>query len=525
MKAHSAAVIEAMWADTQSAMTRTPIPFLYQKRTLSSKRSLRNTTSQPFEFAPPSAQRFLHNSNIPISCVRTPSKPNKRLPKPSHTHNIDSNGSRSRNIDGIPWQPSSGVMNKNRGPFIAKNQGIPFEYDEDYDMNFSSEGDPFAEEDIFNDNSGEPEGSGKPTMLPARESTITMAERHAFERIFADIMARSKSTKSRLAPGSTPSPATPTWQSPGQGKIKESVNSIMDRALEDRSARKANSFTWPPKTKTQEELRADVHKYPIPLRAAAAKALGLVSGRSIELLEDEKTSNVDQLENIRQPERERVESLMRAAKTDIELWQVMEKEAFALVDKLGLKEKPKAQEENKKTRRKNRTLEESKNTTTPTQGGDQPLDLTIYGPLYPSHVLLGLRLLDRSFAKPSPLVLNVLPRIKSLGIVSQVLGASTALYNELLRIHWFRYDDFLGAIRLLSEMDQAGLEFDEETLSVVNEITQMQIRVRRGDKGRVLQALWSMPEFAPGKFKVWGDKIQASLDERKTDPSNEVAWT
>ena len=41
--------------------------------------------------------------------------------------------------------------------------------------------------------------------------------------------------------------------------------------------------------------------------------------------------------------------------------------------------------------------------------------LALYGPLYPSFLLLGLRLLDRSFAKPSPLALSILPRIKSLG--------------------------------------------------------------------------------------------------------------
>jgi hypothetical protein len=138
--------------------------------------------------------------------------------------------------------------------------------------------------------------------------------------------------------------------------------------------------------------------------------------------------------------------------------------------------------------------------------------------------LLGLRLLDRSFAKPSPLVLNVLPRIKSLGIVSHVLGASTAFYNELLRIYWIRYDDFLGVSKLLNEMEQAGLEFDEETLNIVNEIYHAQLKVRKGDRGSVLQALWSMPEFAPGKFRGWKEKIQASVEEQEADNSDKVAW-
>ena len=406
-------------------------------------------------------------------------------------------------------------MDEEQKAFITRIRGIPFDDGE----NFSEESDPFADED--NDKQEDPNTSPEPTTRPVRESTITNTERHAFERIFADILSRSKSAGAEAAPISPPpnnKAAVLTKQSARGRKAKESARSIMDEATNTVSSRRI---------KTPEELRADVDQYPIPLRAAAARALGLVSGKSTESLQEEIISNADELENIRQPERERVESLMRNAMTDIELWQVMEAEVFALVSKLGLEEKTKVQDESTRPRRRKRKKEASevaKDDVTATADTNQPLDLSIYGPLYPSHVLLGLRLLDRSFEKPSPLVLNVLPRIKSLGIVSHVLGASTAFYNELLCIYWIRYDDFLGVSKLLNEMEQAGLEFDEETLNIVDEINHAQLKVRKGDRGIVLQALWSLPEFAPGKFRGWKEKIQASVEEQGTDNSDEGAW-
>jgi len=482
---------------------------------------------QPVQSAPAHTRRYLHDSSISISKVGISSKPNHRVYKPSSFHNGEVERLEGRDGDGIPWEDGSRVMDmdEEQRAFITRIREIPFDNGE----NFSDESDPFADDNIFNDKQKDLQASPEETTRPVRESTITNTERLAFERIFADILARSKSAGAEAALSSSPSnnkAVVLMKQSVRARNAKESARSIMREAANTVSSRQTKSIASRLGSKTAEELRADVDRYPIPLRAAAARALGLVSGRS-EPLQEEIISNADELENVRQPERERVESLMRNAKTDIELWQVMEAEVFALVGKLGLEERPKILDEGTKTQGRKRKKEASKvakdAVTTPADT-DQPLDLNIYGPLYPSHILLGLRLFDRSFARPSPLVLNMLPRIKSLGIVSHVLGASTAFYNELLRIYWVRYDDFIGVSKLLNEMEQAGLEFDEETLSIVNEINQAQLKVRRGDRGSVLQALWSMPEFAPGKFRGWKEKIEASVEEQGTNNSDEVVW-
>jgi hypothetical protein len=245
----------------------------------------------------------------------------------------------------------------------------------------------------------------------------------------------------------------------------------------------------------------------------------------------ELSRNDDRLETLRKPERDRVEGLMCAAKTDFELWAVLETEVFPLITKLGLEaglekdtletpESPAARKGGKKAKRGARD--------SPSLDHDGPdrtsveLDspnaevspLEFYGPLYPSYLLLGLRLLDRSFAKPSALALAILPEIKSRGIISHVLGASAQLYNELLLIHWYRHDDFRGVLSLLSEMEQIGLGWEKETWDIVNDITRMQHLILRGDRGETLKALWSLPEFAPGRFKAWKIKIGRALRER-----------
>jgi len=526
----------AVWTAIRPCTIRTMMPFLYHTRTLSPARHLQKSIVQFLQSAPVHSRRCLHDSSIPMSRTSAYSKLNRRVYKPSNFHNGDVERLEGRNGGTIPWEDSSRVMDmdEEQRAFITRIRGLPFDDDENFDdMRFPDESDPFADEDIFNDIQEErvtSTESTEATARPVRESTITITERHAFERIFADIMARSKSTGAETVQSSSPpinQAAVLTKQSARGRKAKESARSIMDEAAYTGFSRQTKSINSRLGSKTQEELKANVDQYPIPLRAAAARALGLVSGKPIELLQEEIISNADELENIRQPERERVESLMRNAKTDIELWRVMEAEVFSLVGKLGLEEKPKVQDEITKSRarkRKKDASEVAKDDGSATADDNRPLDLNIYGPLYPSHVLLGLRLLDRSFAKPSPLVLNVLPRIKSLGIVSHVLGASTAFYNELLRISWIRFDDFLGVSKLLNEMEQAGLEFDDETLNIVNEINQAQLKVRKGDRGSVLQALWSMPEFAPGKFRDWKEKIQASIEEQGTGNSDEVVW-
>jgi hypothetical protein len=357
-----------------------------------------------------------------------------------------------------------------------------------------------------------------------RTSTITPSEKHAFQKIFSDIFARSQQAQqaSHLDPFDEEAPELPNID-----EAKEMVSEEKDRKLHD-IMRQAVA-------QSREQKEAAVNRYPAPLRAAAARAIGLKLDAGPMLLEantmEEDIFFNNRLEELRKPERTRVECLMQGAKTDFEMWAIMEKEVFPLISRLGLSDSkeeydtptPKRKTKNLKGARKQtqKELVSKSSSTTSAPLLESPEDgisaLALYGPLYPSYLLLGLRLLDRSFSKPSPLTLSLLPKIKSLGLISHVLGASTQFYNELLVISWYRYDDFMGAEALLKEMEQSGLDWDAETLKVVRNIADIQTATLRGDRGIYLKALWSLPEFAPRKFRPWKEKIQQSLDQRDPD--------
>jgi hypothetical protein len=360
-------------------------------------------------------------------------------------------------------------------------------------------------------------------MHQNRDSTITVSERRAFQKIFSEMFESSHHSKKEdlLSDDNTD---IDTGRS-NQKRAKFKLSNILTRAMRREPSEPGG-------------VEAAVERYPPALRAAAARAMGLIDE---EASHEEATSRqgkalgTDELEALREPERARVEGLMKNAQSDFELWEVMEKEVFPLIARLGLEDAPKVPDtavpqggKNRKKRGKKSMEEIDKagpeekralklNQTPSSETGNGVSPLSLYGPLYPSYLLLGLRLLDRGFAKPSTLALSILPRIKSLGFISHVLGASTQFYNELLRIYRYRQDDFRGMINLLLEMEHSALDVDEETLEIVIDVMSTQRRVLRGDKGRALQALWSMPEFAPNKFRP--DSIQHSIGEREETSS------
>lgn len=503
------------------AMASTLMPFLYHTRTLTTVRSTqlfrlpatsatcRRTFQIHHKLGAAGARKDITFDSVPEIPVANPPNPFERTLDPPEWDDGNSTVIRK-----VAWDKSP----MEREP-AAHGSSIPFEDagEDTANMDFMSASDPFlTEQDIFNEDYDESEHWPKPSGdRRSAKSTITVQERDAFRRIFADIRAFSKSSGRPLDDefnhdytSGAPRPVTkvPETKQMKQTAAQESVLTMIERAAGPNDP----AFSL----KTQDKLLEDVEQYPQPLRAAAAKALGLVSGKNIKnTMEDD----VDQLEALRQPELERVEVALRAAGTDIELWSVMEREVFSLPRKLGLvdiDQKPRARV--KKGRKRKSVAEQATGGEETVLQEEAPgMNLSIHGPLYPSHLLLSLRLLDRSFEKPSSLVLNILPRIKSLGLISHALGASTALYNELLRIYWVRYDNFRGVLDLLMEMERVGLEVDEETLSIVSHIAKLQSGIKAGGKGSVVQALWSMPEFAPGQFIPWVRKLEALLQARE----------
>jgi hypothetical protein len=375
-----------------------------------------------------------------------------------------------------------------------------------------------------------------------RTSTITPSEKLAFQKIFSDIFARSQ-------PGATYGTDGHLEGERGEVDVEEGEEGY-DKMNEGKAGARAtlnNLVGAAVQDQSREEMEAAIRRYPPALRGAAARAIGLrgrhpvaaaakEAEQTIIAAEAKAAANADRLEQLRKPERDRVEGLMRSASTDFELWAVLEKEVFPLITEMGLEEAPK---ENKKTPAKKKAGKKASQVQDDTPDAqseklpvemDSPVDgispLEFYGPLYPSYLLLGLRLLNNSFVRPSPLTLTILPQIKSLGIISHVLGASTQLYNELLQINWYRHDNFRGVLSLLQEMEEFGLEWDTDTLRVIDDIMNTQNIIRSGDRGTTLQVLWSLPEFAPDRFRQWKSKIGKAVSKARSQNAPQMAnWT
>ncbi|KAL2141568.1 hypothetical protein VTI28DRAFT_2218 [Corynascus sepedonium] len=400
-------------------------------------------------------------------------------------------------------------------------------------------------------------------------STITPAERDVFSRIFEEIATRNKAgvppTKSSTPPSSQDSPAPVTDEpetSPlssgvhgfsdnfgvrteerSPEALRNTINVIVQDAAEVQSnARRQMQKPFDPlhplgQTTAATEWEKALLRFPPSLRKAAQMALGAIeeekaaqrlgaaatspdssmteeqeAGQQIDLALDPLSKTV-QNEALRREERKRVDAKMRAAKTDFELWDVLEEEVFPMVRKLGIDEDP-----SKTTNSKCRGGDSGSSSSKRKRGEAAKLPLHIYGPLYPAYLLNALTLLDTQFARSSPLVLHILPRVKELGPASYVLGVSTPFYNELARVLWNRYGDPTAVFNLLEEMRVAGLYCDEGTRLVVQQIEAFLASVAQGRWGPFLRELLSLPEYEFAvlpRIRHWLKTIDSHIAEKR----------
>lgn len=360
----------------------------------------------------------------------------QRLPRvifrPFALRNLSQFASSRAQQSGRPWQSQ-----KRNGP-----DAIPFELPDDVKI---------TEEEV-----------GEPPEPEEGRTTITPTERDAFEQIFQEIAARSNGRRPRFG------------AQPGKGRERTSAhpaNVIIQDA--------ARGYTTPQEPSFTATDRAEaLQRFPPSLRRAAMLALGLKApgehdearnkdvSAEAEYQEDDDASmesSPSSLRNmeLRHQEQSRVESRMSGAETDFELWDIIEEEVFSMVEKLGI-------DSGQRSKRKAR--KHSRKPTTPSENDELAMD--VYGPLYPSLLLSGLHRLDEAFAKPSPLALAILPRIKQLGLASYVLGATTPFYNSLMSILWHRYHNVAAVISLWDEMHHAGLSYDPASLHTLEQARQ-----------------------------------------------------
>lgn len=390
---------------------------------------------------------------------------------------------------------SARLMHSTRRPKKLRDNSIPFQWDSKEDQ--------------------ELEGGNS-----EQASTITPSEAQIFKKIFSEIaQGKMPPIKSRTAQQNL-------TDSPAISGERDSSGSA--RALAE-------------KVRISEFREKFLGRYPRSLQNAAQVALGLYevkpqdseSGEKAQMIEldgaDEATwAERTERELARSQECERVESLMKQCKTDAELWSVMEKEVFSLPEKLHIAQTKRAAKGKKKARQSSALVEDAEASLYQEQSAlemasqDEERVMDIHGPLYSRFLSTALDLFNSAFARPSPYIFQILPRIKELGLPSFVLGVSTPFYSKLAEIHWQRFGDANSALDMLEEMNSAGLFANKEASGLLSQLRNHLHACTWGGQGPFVMAMMESSEFGNAliqRIEFIEKMIEQSSHDRLRDPS------
>lgn len=240
-----------------------------------------------------------------------------------------------------------------------------------------------------------------------------------------------------------------------------------------------------------------------------------------------------------------VMGMLDSAKSDVEIWQVLDKEVFSLMTQL---------DENTKLvdrAKKDMALRAAKVRKAETQGKDvadvklEKRDLTkreissakltyteaipintllsILHRNYADYCLTALRLFRKkyptSFYAP-----HVLSTIKQRGPISYVLGVSTEIYNETLFLKWTQYSDLHGMADMMEEMLNQGIEGNEVTIALIKGMAEQRRMGKREFMGPVVKEWWSMRGTVEGwrRVRILFERIESEIAEREAVVGHEA---
>ncbi|KAH6609141.1 hypothetical protein Trco_002487 [Trichoderma cornu-damae] len=360
-----------------------------------------------------------------------------------------------------------------------------------------------------------------------RASTITPSEAQIFKGIFHEIAQGKMPPAKRRVP---------------LQRVRDGFQNLGDApATNSEKDGPGSARSLGEKARITEFRQKFLRRYPRSLQDAAQIALGLYeirpqdsdsdSGQEAQMMEmggaDEATwAERTDRELARSEECERVESLMKECKTDAELWRVMEKEVFSLPEKLHIAQagqsglNRQASRGNKKGHRQSSATLEGEEVSlyqeqsaSETASQDEERVMNIYGPLYSRFLSTALDLFSAAFARPSPYIFQILPRIKELGLPSFVLGVSTPFYVKLAQVHWHRFGDADSAIDMLQEMDSAGLSANTEVNDLISQLYYHLHACTWGAQGPFVMAMMESPPYDSALLRRLED-IERRLDNR-----------
>ncbi|KAI9811013.1 MAG: hypothetical protein M1826_003342 [Phylliscum demangeonii] len=377
-----------------------------------------------------------------------------------------------------------------------------------------------------------PAGASPGATAVASQTSITIRERETFDRIFREIAELGTSRKaSKRAGAGAGSAAKGSSSSSSGSKAWKGPDRSIPRHMARRQKEAEFSFAPDMDEEARQRVRDErsLLRYPEPLRAAAAEAMrrakmlaqatstpSAVAGVAAALGVSLPSAAVAATTNALQvTELNRVVGMMRAALTDQQLWVVLEDEVFPMVATLEiegaaawstaptvpkLKSKRKRKADRKIVLGAAAAAAGAPPPRPPTD--DTAAKLALIGPNYPHLLLLATRILRHELRQTSA-CLTLFERVKALGPISYVLGASTALYNELIGLRWRAYADPHAVDLLLADMQAGGVPFDAETRALVDGVVREAAGAAAGGHAQPLwSALWRGRTMREGVERV-----------------------
>ena len=358
---------------------------------------------------------------------------------------------------------------------------------------------------------------------PPRPSTVTKSEQAAFDRLIKDV-------------------SQPTTPEPREDDILDlddllaghdpntDLDNIFEDAIKSLQTDKAegsffSDLSWKRLaldrlvSDEEPELNARTFRRPLKLVDGTMK---LTDGTTLAT-EIENEEGRARLEVACDDHRNLVMRMLDGAKSDVEIWQVLEQEVFSLINDLN--------EHVKIIRRRTKNLPPAKVRKADAEGKDVadvklekgdldkkesksfkltrtnaiPINnlLAILHRNYSEYLLHALRLYRRQHPLSSygPLVFSTMKR---RGPMSYVLGVSTDIYNEILFLQWTQFSDLYGMADTIEEMLSQGIECNGITIALIKGITRQRQMGIREFYGPVVKEWWNMP----GNLEGWRNMLQ-----------------
>ncbi|KAF1967515.1 hypothetical protein BU23DRAFT_559306 [Bimuria novae-zelandiae CBS 107.79] len=343
------------------------------------------------------------------------------------------------------------------------------------------------------------EGEELPPMVDeatsGRQTTITGSERAAFEKLYKKFNKPQQQGWGEHELDQIADEYYEEDDDDAKDKSGASIDSLFDAVMSGKTPARAPA----------PRRRAADKKKSMDMQTLAWQILHPEEEEKKKKLKEEAAKKQAHIKELRTLERERVGSLLNAAPTDQALWAVLEREVLSVIRGMDLDAPSASGSFDRRLKPKGMDKNRSKAASSGTKGADlSPTDPTIVFPNYPKLLLSATHFFRTKFPA-SPLVFNILPAIKEIGRSSYALGASTTLYNTMIRAAFRQNHSYAQVCSLLQDMDNGGIEYDWPVAKLLEEILETHRSAETGKFGKGMQAVMKLDAINEDveKLRAW----------------------